>query len=258
MKITILFLCLQAIISLANGAEKDTETLFQNAVKKLAMKDVQAKMTLESTDADGNSVLRKLNVSFAHFENFKKVIIEITAPEDLNGTRILTTDFLDSSRESTIEVFLPSTGKIRKFRANNRRLKIPGTDIPMNYFSSSAFNGYLITDAGQTSINEIDCKKIKLNLPDNNEYLIAYIDIINELMFRIEYYDKKEILTGINEFSEYGSIDSSNAEIIFPRNISVSNPETGNISKLTINHLEALTEIRKTDFNIVPQPKPAE
>lgn len=254
MKTAILLFCLLGIVNPANGAEKHTKTAFENAVKKLALKDVQAQITLKTTDAGGNSILRKLNVSFGDFEKTRKVMIQITAPEDLKGTQILTTHFIDKSRKSTIEIFLPSTGKIRKFRANNRKLKIPGTEIPINHFSSAAFDDYLISIEEKDIFNGRQVQKIKLHLPGNDEYMVVYLDLQAERLYRIKSYDKNENLTSNTEFTDYRHTEPSEIENCFPYKVLVHNPISGKTSELTVSKINQLTQIRDADFDLVKKP----
>ena len=256
MQIAILFIYLSGIINPANGAEKQTKTAFENAVKKMALKDVQAQMTLETFDGNGANTLRTLNLSFAQFDDAKKVMIEITSPEDLKGTQILTTHFIDKSRKSTIEIFLPSTGKIRKFRANNRKLKIPGTEIPMNHSSSAAFDDYLISEEEKDNFNGREVQKIKLQLPGNAEYLVAYLDVQAELLYLIKSYDNKGNLTSTTEFTDYRHTESSEIDNHFPHKVHVYNPISGKTSELTITKLSQLSQIRNSDFELVKNLQP--
>jgi hypothetical protein len=250
MQIALLFIYLLGIINPANGAEKQTKTAFENAVKKLALKDAQAQITLKTTDARGSSILRNITVSFGDFEKTRKVMIQITGPEDLKGTQVLTTHFIDKSRKSTIEIFLPSTGKIRKFRANNRKLKIPGTEIPMNHFSSAAFDDYLISEEEKDNFNGREVQKIKLQLPGNAEYLVAYLDVQAELLYRINSFDNKGNLTSDTEFTDYRHPEFYTSENHFPYKVHVYNPTSGKTSELTITKLSQLTQIRDSDFDL--------
>ncbi|WP_291862748.1 outer membrane lipoprotein-sorting protein [Marinilabilia sp.] len=256
MQITILLFCLLGMFNTGDKEQKNAKETFEIAVKKLVLKDVRATITLETFDGNGNDKSRTLNVSFAKFDETKKVMIEITAPEDLLGTRILMTDYSD--KEGIIEVFLPATGKIRKFRANNRRLKMVDSEIPMNHFSSSAFANYQLLESKQVTINGVDYKKIKLHLPDKSEYLIAYVDVSRELLSRIESYDSGAKLTDITEFTDYRHINSTGNELIFPHKVNVSNPSSGKASVLTINDLKTLKQIQKSDFDLVTKSKSEE
>jgi len=256
MQIAILLFCLLGFINPANGAEKQTKTAFENAVKKLALKDAQAQITLKTTDARGSSILRNITVSFGDFEKTRKVMIQITGPEDLKGTQVLTTHFIDKSRKSTIELFLPSTGKTRKFRANNRNLKIPGTEIPMNHFSSAAFEDYLISDEGKGIFNAREVQKIKLQLPGNTEYLVVYLDVQAERLYCINSYDDKGNLISNTEFTDYRHTESSESEKYFPYKVHIHNPISGKTSELIITKLSQLTDISDSDFELVKKLRP--
>ncbi len=78
-------------------------------------------LDLETFGGKGESKSKSLIVSFAEFDQKKKVMIEFVAPENVSGTKILTTDY--PNKKGIIEIYMPATGKIQRIRANWCNLK---------------------------------------------------------------------------------------------------------------------------------------
>lgn len=248
MRITILLFCLSGLIATGVEGQGSARDILENAVKKLTLKDIHLNLEVETSDGKGNSKLRTMDVSFALFDDLKKVLVEITAPENIRGTRILATDYPD--KKGIIEVYMPSTGKTRKFRSSNRKLKMIGSEIPINHFSGTAYAGYEISVAETVIVDGDKCHKIKLNSPDETEFLIVYIRYDGEQLFRIESYDSLGDLTGVTELSDYFRIDVPGAGDFYPRLVSVKNLKNGKASNMEIKGIVPLEEIRKTDFEL--------
>lgn len=246
MKITFFFVCIFGLLGAKVNSQGNAGEIIENAVKNLALKNVRLDLDVETFDGKGNSKSRELNVSFALFDDLKKVLIEIMAPENVRGTRILTTDYPD--KKGIIQVYMPSTGKIRKFRANNRRLKMVGSEIPINHFSAAAYADYEISVAETVTVDDIECYKIKLNSPDKNEFLIVYIRCDGEQLFRVESYDSPGGLTGVTELSEYFRIDVPGAGNFYPGQVCVKNLKNGKASNMKIREIVHLDEVKKSDF----------
>lgn len=248
MKIVFFFGCMLGLLTADVSGQVDPGEIIENAVKKMALRDVRLDLEVETFDGKGNSKSRELNVSFALFDDLKKVLIEIMAPENVRGTRILTTDYPD--KKGIIQVYMPSTGKIRKFRANNRRLKMAGSEIPINHFSVAAYADYEISVAETVTVDGVEYHKIKMNSPDENEFLIVYIRCDGEQLFRVESYDSQGLLTGVTELSDYFRIDVPGAGNFYPRQVCVKNLKNGKASNMIIREIVPLNGVKKTDFEL--------
>jgi hypothetical protein len=119
-------------LSLSANDKSEAKRLIESAQNKLQLKNIHLNMELETFDNKGEGKFKNLLVSFAEFENEKKVLIEFLAPEKVSGTKILTTK--PNDKKGIIEIYMPSTGKIQKIRANQRNLKIMGSEIPIAQF----------------------------------------------------------------------------------------------------------------------------
>lgn len=221
---------------------------FENSKQKLSLKNVCLDLDLEILDKKGNIKSKSLSVAFGEFNQEKKVMIEITAPDEVKGTKILTTNYLD--KKGIIEIYMPATGKIQKFRANNRNLKLMGSEIPITQFSSIVESDYSFSLLGNTNLNGISCHKIKVLKPDEDEYAIAFVSVKEEYLLRVEKYDSKDQLQSLTELSDYMKVNNSNGKF-YPKLIRVSNSKSGKSSKMKVRSLEYVQKMNDADFQII-------
>lgn len=231
----------------ASSDDVKAKQLFENSKQKLSLKNVSLDLDLEIIDKKGNIKSKSLSVAFAEFNQEKKVMIEITAPEKVKGTKILTTNYQD--KKGIIEIYMPATGKIQKFRANNRNLKLMGSEIPITQFSSIIDSDYSFTLLENAKVNGIMCYKIRVQKPEELEYGIAYISVKEEYLLRVEKYDSKDQLQTLTELSDYMKVTNSESKF-YPQLIHVSNFKSGKSSNMKVRSLEYVQNVNIASFQI--------
>jgi hypothetical protein len=231
----------------ASSDDVKAKKLFENSKQKLSLKNVSMDLDLEILDKKGNLKSKSLSVAFAEFNQEKKVMIEITAPEKVKGTKILTTNYLD--KKGIIEIYMPATGKIQKFRANNRNLKLMGSEIPITQFSSIVDSDYSFSLLENSELSGIICHKIRVDKPDDNEYGIAYISVKDGYLLRVEKYDSKDQLQSLTELSDYIKVKNSEGKF-YPKLIQVSNFKSGKSSNMKVRSLKYIQNVNTANFQI--------
>ncbi|MFO7999981.1 MAG: outer membrane lipoprotein-sorting protein [Marinilabilia sp.] len=234
-----LFSCFLLGLITSAGAQNGTDAgqIFEESVKNLSLKNVRGALDLQTTDEKGNKKNRELSVIFAEFGPQKKVMIEITAPENVKGTRILATDFPD--KEGIIQVYMPASGKIQKYRATKSNLKRVGKNIPVNHFSNAKYSEYEAEMMGQEIYNDIECYKIHLQVPGETEHRIAFVSKEKEQLLRMEEYDEQNELIAFTELSEYFETDIPDHKY-YPRKVHIKDIKSGKVSEMTMLRLEHL------------------
>lgn len=231
---------------IANNNEKAKE-LFENSKQKLSLKNVCMVLDLGMIDGKGNTKSKSLSVAFGEFNQEKKVMVEIIAPEKVKGTKILTTSYLD--KRGIIEIYMPATGKIQKFNATNRNLKLMGSEIPIAQFSSVVESDYSFTLLGNDKVGEILCHKIKVQQPEEKEYGIAYVSVDGEYLLRVEKYDSKDEMLSLTELSDYIKVMNSKNKF-YPKFINVMNTKSGRSSNMKVLQLEYVEKVNPANFQI--------
>ena len=231
----------------ATADDAKAKKLFGNSKQKFSLKNVRLNLDLEILDKKGNSKSKSLLVAFGEFNQEKKVMIEITAPEKVKGTKILTTNYLD--KKGIIEIYMPATGKIRKFRANNRNLKLMGSEIPITQFSSIVDSEFSFSLLENSEVDGVVCYKIKVQKPDDKAYGIAYVSVKEEYLLRVEKYDNKDQLQSLTVLSDYMKVKNSTSKF-YPKLIHVSNFKSGKSSSMKVISLEYVKNVNVASFQI--------
>ncbi|MDA3953385.1 MAG: outer membrane lipoprotein-sorting protein [Bacteroidales bacterium] len=226
----------------------NAKELFEASKLKLSIANVHLILDLETFDKKGNRKSKVLEVSYATFDQLKKVKIEFIAPENIMGTKIITTEYPD--KKGLIEIYMPSTGRVQKIRASQSNLKIMGTEIPIAQFSSTINSDFDFTHIGSEVVNGLQCYKIKVQNPNGKgDYGIAFISKDKEQLYRVEKYDSQSKLIILTELLEYTKINNS-SNIVYPQRIFVKNFKTGKSSNMNIRNMNFLEKVTIEDFKL--------
>lgn len=246
-KVVLLISSILVVLNIIAGNNIEAKKLFENSKQKLSLKNVHLVFDLETFDGKGNSKTKALSVSFGEFEQLKKVMVEFIAPENIKGTKILTTDYPD--KQGIIEIYMPSTGKIQKIRANQHNLKIMGSEIPINQFSTTIDPDCNFTLLGKESIDGLNCHKIKMQKINEKGYEIAFVSVEKEYLLRIEKYDEQNKLVNQIKLSDYIEEPNVNNKV-YPKIINVKNYKTGKSSNMKVRNVDYLKKVDIKDFTI--------
>lgn len=225
----------------------EAKRLIENSQKKLSLKNVHLRMELETIDKMGQSKSKTLIVSFAEFGEEKKVMIEFVAPDKVSGTKILTTNY--PNKKGIIEIYMPSTGKIQKIRANQRNLKIMGSEIPINQFNKIIDAELNFSLLGKEMINGTECHKIKVEKQGSKDYGIAFVSVEKEQLLRVERYNVQDKLQSLTELVDYMEVSNSESKV-YPSVVRVKNFKTGKSSNMKVRDVNYLTKVNIEDFKL--------
>jgi len=240
---TLLFICV------ATSANDDAEArrLIEHSQTILALKNIHLQFNLETINNKGESKSKTLSVSFAEIGDEKRALIEFDAPENVKGTKILTTDYPD--KKGIIQIYMPSTGKIQKIRASRNNLKIMGSEIPVTRFSKLLETDFNYVLMGRETKYDTECYKIKIEGNENEGFGIAFVSVDEERLLGIEKYNSKNMLTTVVELSEYMEVDNKN-NAFYPQKIRTKNLKTGESTNMEVSSFSFLNKINIEDFNI--------
>ena len=221
--------------------------LINSSKSKLALKNVHLALELVTTDNKDKSKTKELTVDFAEFGEQKKVKIEITAPDHVSGTKIITTDY--PNKKGLIEIFVPATGKIQRIKANKFNMKIIGSEVPINQFSNIIGGDFNFKKEGIILIDDEECYKIKIENSESKSYGIAYISVQDQYLLRLEQYNTNNKLLKITELSDYIKITNSKDKY-YPKHISVKNMRNSKSSRMLIREVKYLSQLNLEDFEL--------
>lgn len=225
----------------------DAKRIFENSIQKLSVNNVRLEMDIESFDRNKNKKTKSLNILFAELDQEKKALIEITAPENIRGTKILTTN--NPENKDILFIYMPSTGKTQKIRTSDQNLTIAGNEIPIQQFNHSFYNNYTFTTIDPDTLNGVFCSRIKLQQPEKKDYEIAFVSKDNEQLLRLEKYNSSQQLTAITEMWDYIEVNNDHHKV-YPGKISIKNLKTREGSDITLKNIEYIKQVTPEDFRL--------
>ncbi|WP_209319879.1 outer membrane lipoprotein-sorting protein [Ancylomarina longa] len=239
-----LVFCFGSLMAKENEGAKE---LFEQSKQKLSFQNVHLLLDLQTFDAKGNSKSKSLSVAFAKINQEKKVMVEILAPEKVKGTKILTTRYVD--KKGIIEIYMPASGKIQKFRASNRNLKIMGSEIPIAQFDPGAEEDYSFTLLSNKEIDGVLCYCIKVEKTDEKYFRLVYVSTNKKELLRVEKFDVKERMVSVTNMIDYMDVANSNGKI-YPKYIEVRNLRTGKSSNMEVRKVEYFNKADPNKFQL--------
>lgn len=246
-----LIIALSCFLIFSNSFAKsgiDAKQIFKNSKRDISLINVHLLMDVKTLDKKGNEKFKSLEVSFAEFNEQKKVLISIIAPKDMSGMKILSTDYLN--KKGIIEIYMPSTGKIQKIRAGQHNTRILESGIPINIFRSLVDNNLKYSLIGEETINGKLCYKIRIGNPDKDkEYKIACVSKKENHLLRMEEFDSHNKIISSTLMSDY-NIVSNPKKLIYPKEIKIKNFKTGKSSIVKISKASYLNNAKIDDFKL--------
>jgi len=228
-------------------AEVNPKTIFENAKKKIELKNMRMVMNLETTDGKGNSKSKILDISFAEFEQFNKIMVVFTAPENVAGTKIITTNYPE--KKDIIEIYFPATGKIQKIKANQRNLKMMGSEIPINQWSTDINDDYEFSLLSEKLYNNVLCYRIKVYKKKSREYGVLFVSKTKEELLCVEKYNMSDKMISLTEMGNYIKIPATENHF-YPSEIKVTNLKTKRKSIMTVKSVNKLLNAKIEDFTL--------
>lgn len=226
----------------------DAQKILEKSKQKLALINVHLVLELETSDAKGNEKGKSMDVTFAEFGTEKKVMVEVTAPENLNGMKILTTDFED--KKGIIEIYMPATGKIQKIRASQRNIRMLGSEIPINQFSAALDADFDFNLIGEKMINGENCYEIMIGKEGEKTYELAYVTVETEQLIRLDAYVSGDKLATRTDMTGYMKVVGTSSKM-YPQEIKVQNFKNGKSSLLRVKQVDYLNNVSQDDFQLV-------
>ena len=246
-----LIIALSCFLLFSNSFAKsgiDAKQIYKNSKRDISLINVHLLMDVKTLDKKGIEKSKSLEVSFAEFNEQKKVLISVLAPKDMSGMKILSTDYLN--KKGIIEIYMPSTGKIQKIRAGQHHTKSLESGIPINIFHSIVDDNLKYSLIGEETINGKLCYKIKIGNPDKDkEYKIACVTKKENRLLRMEEFDSHQKIITSTAMSDYKTV-SNPKKLIYPKEIKIKNFKTGKSSIVKISQASYLANAKIGDFKL--------
>jgi hypothetical protein len=186
---------------------QDAESVVRASRNRLNAKTTLTRSRMVITAKNSNASERVIDqYSKDDPQGRKRTVIEFQRPASVKGSRFLTMENAGKTNDQWI--FLPSLGKVRRIAASEGGGSFMGTDFSYDDIASSNRDAGLDMHAiiREESLNGVNCYVIE-SRPKDSSYqygkMISWIGKADSVSYKVELYDKKDILTKTLEMSDF-------------------------------------------------------
>lgn len=128
-------------------------------------------LTMELTDADGKTRIRKTKGFRKYYGAEKRTAIFYLEPRNIKGTAFLTYDYPDANKDDDQWLYLPALRKVRRISASDRGDYFLGTDFTyedIKLESRVSLDDYTRNTLGEDQVDGVHCLLVE-SIPVNAE-----------------------------------------------------------------------------------------
>lgn len=228
-------------------ANDNAKQLVIQCKQNIALKNAKASVNLTVTDKKGRLTEKSMTITFGNFKDIRKMLIELTAPEKINGMRISVSDSMETKSE--IQIYLPATGNVQKMNITSKEFNLPGSNFSLDYLRSTIKTGTTFSFAENTTIDGVECLTVLVQHKDHSEHEILYISRNKNQLLKVNTLNKNNEVVTEALFSDYKVVKGTSSTL-FPGKISIRSLLTQKSSVLTVNDIESITTPDKAIFDL--------
>ncbi len=245
MKKSILSCFLLLIFKLLSGQD-NAKALFDRAASQLVLENTALSLEITETKKGGRTKERAFDLLLANFEDVSKSKMLMRKPKRAEGITIVITQ---SPKEiGLIEILTPANGKVRKMKATPRNLELIGSGgFDLSFFSMTP-DELMVKTLSKTTFNGKEVSQLEVQEKDTNavgERAVFLIDESNAYIYQITSYNDANV-ESITTFSNFEKVENANA--IFPKNIQVTDQNSGAVSTISILKAIPQNNLSPSDF----------
>lgn len=245
MKKSILSCFLLLIFKLLSGQD-NAKALFDRAASQLVLENTALSLEITETKKGGRTKERAFDLLLANFEDVSKSKMLMRKPKRAEGITIVITQ---SPKEiGLIEILTPANGKVRKMKATPRNLELIGSGgFDLSFFSMTP-DELMVKTLSKTTFNGKEVSQLEVQEKDTNavgERAVFLIDESNAYIYQITSYNDANV-ESITTFSNFEKVENANA--IFPKNIQVTDQNSGTVSTISILKAIPQNNLSPSDF----------
>ena len=170
--------------------------------------DSLSRMNMVLINANGEKSVKKMEYKTLEGESEEKSILVFDYPLDIKETKLLTYDYTDQNDDQWI--YLPSLKRVKKIAARNKSGSFMGSEFSYEDMSGYRYDKYTYSGEAETvKDGALEYYRILATPKDPfSAYTkqIVWIDYADNLVRRVEYFDKKSSLFKTAYFNNYTKI----------------------------------------------------
>jgi len=184
------------------------EEIIRISNDKIAIGDMEMTSTINIEDGKGNVRTRQINTLSAKFGDCTKRMIRFLSPAEVKGTGLLIYDY--ENQADNLWIYMPALRKVRRILSTEKGKNFMGSEFTNADMSQPNVADFNYSNTGNKTIDGKNCtmilpscKTVAIMQENNFSKKICYIDKLDNLCYRIEYFDLKGKLSRIQHISNY-------------------------------------------------------
>ena len=233
--------CLMVTFISANAFADEAADLLKAVQTNVESKSDEAKVTLVTTEANGDKQTRDLRLRSLRDGDGYKALVRIEAPADIKGTALLA-EVKNGNQDQWL--YLPSNKQVRRIVSGKKSAGVLGSELSPEDLNADALRGAsatLVKKDGSTGVIEV---KPSAGASEYSKVLLT-LDTAQKVPTRMEYFvgDKvKKVVT----FSDYQKISG----VQRAQKIKVENLESKRTTDVTLSDVKVNMSMSSNDFTV--------
>jgi|BioPla2DNA2_1021312.scaffolds.fasta_scaffold56447_2 hypothetical protein len=232
MKVLLFFLLvLWSVPVMPEAAPCDARSAVLKAMERLSPNNARLWLDMESADGRGRVQMRSMELEAEQEAGFRRLQIELTAPEALKGVRI--TARSENGDLPVAEVFMPATGRVQKMRIEQGSISLMGSELPVGTWFQEASTSLVYIDEGRTEWEGVKVRRIRVVHGSDLGWAYFYLREADGSLLYLERYNKEDKPTATAAFEAYPLANDAE-ERLWPAQIRLKNLSSGEQTLLVI------------------------
>ncbi|NPA60538.1 MAG: outer membrane lipoprotein-sorting protein [Epsilonproteobacteria bacterium] len=204
-------------------------------------------MSMELINARGQKKVRTMKMKVLEGKDEDKSLMEFLTPADVKGTKFLNYEHVNKDDDQWL--YLPALKRVKRIASKNKSGAFMGSEFA--YEDLSGFNAkkYIYSgDAQEVTLDGVEMyKTVSKPVSKYSGYtkLISWCDKNTFLIKKIEYYDRKNELLKVADFSEYKKF----GDVYRIAKIVMKNVQNDKTTILIWTNEKIKNHLSKKDFN---------
>jgi len=173
-------------------------------------KSSTSNMTMTLINARKQKIIREMSAKTLEGKNGDMSLMVFLTPADVKGTKMLTHEHINGDDDQWM--YLPALKRVKRIASRNKSGSFMGSEFSYEDTANNSWKKYTYID--KLDIVNLNGKKYykgtRIPKDKNSGYSkqITYIDMDTNLVYRVDYYDRKNELLKTAIFEEYNKIDN--------------------------------------------------
>ncbi len=239
------------VLALLTVKAQDAREIAIKSGNAINPESMEMSATLNIHDGRGNTRTRQIANATKRFGETVKTLIRFIAPPDVSGTTMLIHDY--ENRGDDMWIYLPAMRNTRRIVSSERGRSFMGTEFSNADMTKPNHDDFHYKLKGTDTMNGKECWKIEAvckntEIAQENGYSkrIAYIDTLNYLSYKVEYYNKNDKQFKVMTVSNYREISTG---LFFAFYMEMKNVENGRHSEIIVEKFQLGSELSERNFS---------